>query len=329
MLLVLNRLALILATALFALFTFGALTYQTEPPWRVLFYAALALTVLAVWRAGRKWGWLVLTAGLVVVAGWYAQIRPSNDRIWESDVSRGVTAVTHGNFVTLQNVRDFDWQTRDQGTERWRDMTFDLREITEVDLFNSIWSSPLIAHTLISFGFSDGRRIVFSAEIRREKGEVFSTFGGFFRKFELVIIAATEEDIVRLRTTARREDVSLFPLRVTPDQARELFLAYITRANALKDHPEFYNTLTSNCTTIIWELAHAIDHRLPFDWRVLVSGMLPEYLKSRGLLYSDQDIATIREEARISALAQAQDLRGSAYSQLIRSGSVRELMPKP
>lgn len=327
MLTVLNRIALTLLTAVFVVLTLGALTFQLAPPLRWLGYAALALAVAAVIAAGRRRGWLVLGLAVLAVAGWYSSIRPSNDRNWAEDVAHGVSALRQGDIVTLTNIRDFDWQTRDKAIPHWRQMTVDLRELRSVDLFNSVWASPLIAHTLISFGFADGRHIVFSAEIRRENGEVFSTYGGFFRQFELVMIAATEEDIIRLRTNLRREDVSLFPLRVTPDQARELFLTYIERADVLQSAPEFYNTLTSNCTTIIWQLAHMVDRRLPFDWRILVSGRLPEYLKDRGLLYSTAPIATIRQNARITPLALQHDVKGPQYSQIIRSGAVQSLMP--
>ncbi len=326
MLKTLNRAALVLVTILFLVLSLGALTFQTAPPIRWICYALTGAVAVGVIGAGRKWGWLVLALGIAGAGLWYQTIQPRADRIWAEDVARGVTGVVHGDFVTLTNVRDFDWQTRDEAEVRWRDMTFDLREITSVDLFNSVWSSPLIAHTLIGFGFEDGRHLVFSAEIRREKGEVFSTFGGFFRQFELVMIAATESDIVRLRTTMRGEDVSLFPLRVSRDQARELFLSYITRANKLQAQPEFYNTLTSNCTTIIWELAHTFNRSLPFDWRVLVSGMLPEYLQDRGLLQVDAPIAEIRAAARISDLARQSDASGAAYSTVIRSGAVSSLL---
>lgn len=98
---------------------------------------------------------------------------------------------------------------------------------------------------MISFGFSDGDHIVFSAEIRRERGRSFSESGGFFKEFELVMIAATENDFVRLRTDVRREDVSLFPLRLSPQYARELFVSYIEKANELADKPEFYQTITT------------------------------------------------------------------------------------
>lgn len=325
----LATIALVLATGVFVLLAFGAIHYQLLPPLRGFAIAALCIAALSIlWLRG-NWGWLLLAVSMAVSLSLYHTIRPSNDRDWAPDVSRTVTGVRHGNFVTLSDVRDFVWQTRDQGTERWVDLTVNLDDIQTVDLFNSTWSSPLIAHTLISFGLRNGNHIVFSGEIRREKGEVFSTYGGFFRRYELALIAATERDIIFLRTNARREDVSLFPLDVTPAEAREMFLAYVAMGNRLHAKPEFYNTLTANCTTIIWQLAHTVDGRLPFDWRILVSGRLPDYLIGRGLLYSDAPRATILEDARISGLAQAEAKPDRDYSTVIRSGKAQNLRPKP
>ena len=63
----------------------------------------------------------------------------------------------------------------------------------------SYWTGPYIAHTLISFGFADGRFLTFSIEIRKEKGESFSAIGGFFKHFEMSLIAADERDILGVR----------------------------------------------------------------------------------------------------------------------------------
>ena len=62
---------------------------------------------------------------------------------------------------------------------------YDLRQLRSADLVMSYWMGPAIAHTLVSFGFADGRHLVFSLEIRKERGESFSALGGFFRKFEM------------------------------------------------------------------------------------------------------------------------------------------------
>src|SRR3546814_1113198 len=104
----------------------------------------------------------------------------------------------------------------------------------------SYWMGPLIAHTLVSFGFRDGRHLAFSIEIRKERGEAYSALGGFFRKFETSLIAADERDIVRLRSNVRREDVDLYRVALSPSAIRSLFLAYLTEAESLRRRPRWY-----------------------------------------------------------------------------------------
>ena len=86
---------------------------------------------------------------------------------------------------------------------------------------------------LISFGFAEDDHVVFSVESGVRSRRSFSEIGGFFKEFELVVIAADERDIVRLRTNVRRERTYLFRLNFEPAVMRALFLAYVAEANAL------------------------------------------------------------------------------------------------
>lgn len=319
---------LVVVTAGLTVFSLGAVHYQVPTPLRWIAIAAILICLVLTLWLGPKWGWLVLLIEAAVVFAWYSTIRPSNDLAWASDVAHGVTGTFDGDLVTLHNVRDFRWETRDKAAEAWRTVTVDLRQIDSVDIVTSVWGSPLIAHTLISFGFQDGQHIVFSGEIRRQQGEKYSTFGGFFRKFNLVLIAATEADIIALRTNARREEVALYPLQVTPQQARDVFVRYIELGNDLAQHPRFYNTILTNCTTIIYELARASDQRLPLDWRILASGKLAEYLHRVGLLAPQMNMPEIRENARISALGQKSGGDLGDFSAVIRSGGYGNLIPE-
>ena len=198
-----------------------AVHYQLRPLIGVWAYAVpLLLLVLQAWVSlmGRGRAWAVLAIMVAVVALGWAQVRPLQLRDWAPELSRGVVADIQGSSVHLSNVRDFRWRTRDDGEPRWMSQMVDLDQLETVDFISTVWASPHIAHTMVSFGFSDGQHVVFSAEIRREKHEKFSEIGGFFKQFELVLIGATEEDIVKLRTHARNEDVSIFPLTMTPEQ---------------------------------------------------------------------------------------------------------------
>ena len=91
----------------------------------------------------------------VALVVWYARLRPSNDRDWAPDVSRPLTSEIGPRIVTVHDVRDFDWRRDDDFTPRWREEDYDLSQLESVDLVNSYWAGPVIAHTILSFGFGE------------------------------------------------------------------------------------------------------------------------------------------------------------------------------
>ncbi|MGP9689943.1 Lnb N-terminal periplasmic domain-containing protein [Psychrobacter sp. AOP22-C1-C5] len=221
--------------------------------------------------------------------GWFFSIEPKQDRDWMAEVDRQVTYernATNPDLITLTNVRNFDWQTDTDATEHWETRTVDLSKLSGVDVTNSYWMGPLIAHTLVSFRFEDDRPLAFSFEIRKEKGESFSALAGFFRRYELSLIAAEERDVIYTRSNARGEQVYLFPVsHLQHHEVRSLFDSYLSAADDLNAAPAWYNTLLSNCTNIIFYMARIVSgDRLPWDYRIWVSGWLPNYLYDVGML---------------------------------------------
>ncbi|HEY9215506.1 MAG TPA: DUF4105 domain-containing protein [Ancylobacter sp.] len=316
----LNGAFLLAAVLLLAAWTCAAFWFQLGPVLRWVAIAAvvaLAATIVRLGQRRKLFGWLALAVALVAAVLWWMSIEPSDNRDWAPDVARGITARIQGSEVIVSNVRNFEWRTETDFTPRWETRRYEPDAITSVDLFTSVWGNPAIAHTLISFGFSDGQHLVFSAEIRRERGEEFSEIGGFFKQFELVMIAATESDIVRLRTNMRREDVHLYPLRMSPERARELFVSFLQMGNDLARQPKFYQTVTSNCTTVIFKLARLVNPGIPLDWRILVSGYLPEYLYDHGLIANDRPFEEIKAGAAISPRALKQP-DAADFSAMIR-----------
>jgi len=55
-------------------------------------------------------------------------------------------------------------------------------------------------------------------------------------------------------------------------------LVYVAKINELQKTPEFYNSLLTNCTTAIWKSTHNFLEDLPFSWKIIASGYVPEYL---------------------------------------------------
>ncbi len=236
-----------------------------------------------------KWLTGIYMAVWVVGLGWFFSIEPKQNRDWMPEVSQRVSYerdATNPDLITFTNVRNFDWHTDEDATEHWETRTIDMSKLSGIDVSNSYWMGPLIAHTLVSFRFEDERPLAFSFEIRKENGESFSALAGFFRRYELSLIAAEERDIIYTRSNARGEQVYLLPVsHLQQSEVKSLFESYLTAADELNAKPAWYNTLTSNCTNIIFYMARIVSgERLPWDYRIWVSGWLPNYLYDVGML---------------------------------------------
>lgn len=268
--------------------------------------AILVLISAALLVLRGTWAGAAVTAALLGgLLVWFVTLRPGGTHAWATDVSRPLRAEIDGSTVVLRDVRNFVWRTNEDVTPRWEDRTYDLDALSSVDLINSYWMGPAIAHTLLSFGFADGRYLAFSIEIRRAPGEEFSNLAGFFKRYELVVIGADERDIVLVRSNVRDEDVRIYRVKAEPAQIRGMFRALLERANHIAATPAFYDTLRSNCTTEMFGAAREVAPDLPWSWRIILSGYLPDYAYDNGLLDRRLAFAALRRRARIVERARA------------------------
>jgi hypothetical protein len=170
----------------------------------------------------------------------------------------------------------------------------------------------------VSFGFSDGSYVAISVELRREPGETFSPVKGLLKQYELMYVVADERDVIRLRTGHRHDEVYLYPVRADAGQRRRLFVSMLTRANRLREHPEFYNTLTNTCTTnIVRHVNEIAPGKVPLSYKVLLPGYSDRLAYDLGLLDTDLpfDEAQARHHINARALRYADN---PAFSALIR-----------
>ena len=303
------------------LWTVAALYFDVRISWlRLPLAVVYGLGILTVWIFVRRpWKMIVTAAGFVIVVTWWFSLQPSNNRDWLPDVAVLPYADINGDQVVVHNIRNCDYRTETDFSVQHYDKTCDLAALRSADLYLVTWGSPHIAHTMVSFGFTNGDYVCFSIETRKEKGEDYSAVKGLFRQFELTYIIADERDLVRLRTNYRKdEEVNLYRLQATPAQARKLFLDYLRRANELHEHAEWYNALTDNCTTAIRTQRDVAD-RAPWDWRMLLNGHLDELLYEHGTIVTNLPFAELKKLSNINARAKAADAAAD-FSQQIRKG---------
>jgi hypothetical protein len=279
--------------------------------------AAVVLFSRRRWRAAGAFA-----AAFLLLLVWWSTVRPSNNRDWQPEVAVLPYATIDGDLVTLHNIRNFEYRSETDFTPAYYDKTFDLRRLDSVDLIATYWMGPTIAHIMLSFGFAGRDYVAFSIETRKERSEEYSTLKGFFRQYELYYVVADERDVLRVRTNYRKdppEDVYLFRVHGPTENARRLFKEYVRKINALKERPEFYNTLTTNCTINILMHTRVNPGHLAFSWKVLLSGYVPEYVYDNGRLDTSMPFEDLKKRSRVNEAAQAAD-RAPDFSQRIRAG---------
>ena len=302
-----------------------ALWYRTNgaPAMKALsvcLWSALSLVLLAVlWQGRTVAAAAAFAAAFGCLLAWWRRIAPSNDRMWADDVARMTSGTIDGNRATLRNVRNFDWRSDTDYSQRWETRSYDLDGLKSVDIIMSHWQGPAIAHMLISFGFETGEYVAFSVEIRREKHQTYSELGGFFKEFELSVLAADERDVIGLRTNVRGEDDYLYRVRVRRPVMRSLFLGYIGEANSLVLQPRFYHTIAVNCTTLVYHMLRRIVGPLPLSHQIIFSGYIPEYIYRVGGLDRRFPLDDLRAFGRITDRARRAG-RSDTFSADIRQG---------
>lgn len=260
---------------------------------------------------------LALLAGGVV----WATTKPSHDRAWVPGQEVLPEVVFEDSLVRVRNVRSFAYRSADDFTPAYEDRTYDLRKIERVwfvlSPFAKGWRGP--AHTFLSFSFSDSQHVAVSVEARREVGEEYSVWKGAARRYELMYVIGDERDLIGLRSAIWRDPVYLYPMRATPEQARELFVRMLRRAHQIERRPELYNTVTNNCTSNIVDAVNDFATRkIPTGIEVFLPGYSDRLAHERGLIDTDLPLEAARERFRVDERARAA-FGAPDFSQRIRA----------
>ena len=251
--------------------------------------------------------WTVCVACCALSAAGCKTIAPSNHRDWTPDQALLPYAEIEDDQVHVHNIRNCEYLSDEEYIVNHYNRTIDVEDLETVDfLIVPFRDMPALAHTMLSFGTSDGKQLAVSVEIRREREESYAAWKGGMRQYEIMYVLGDERDLVRLRTNFRRDAVYLYRARAEPEQVQALFIDVMERANKLRDKPEFYDTLTNNCTTnIVRHINHLSPDRVPYSYKVLLPGHSDRMAHDLGLLDTDLPFLQAKRRARIDELALA------------------------
>lgn len=248
----------------------------------------------------------ILLSAVILYILFIIVVKPSNDRDWSPDQEVLSYAEINGDEITIKNIRNFSYTSVSEYTPAYYDKTVNLSELKKVYYIVEPFSGAVgAAHTFVSFEFEGDQFVAISAEIRKQKGEIFSPFKGLFRKYELMYVIGDERDLIKLRTNYRKDQVYVYPVKASKEKAQALFVDMLERANSLKEKPEFYNTLTSTCTTnIVSHINKVSPERVPFSFKVLLPAYSDQYAHELGLIDTDHTLEEARKKYLVNERAE-------------------------
>jgi len=300
----------------------GLAIYYSNLPWLpVRLVLAITFTIFGIWTLffAHKPRITTLYAALYIgLLVWWSTILPSHDRIWRPEVAVMPRAIINGDTVRFTGFRNFDYRSRNDFTVRYEEREVSLSHLIGVDLFISYWMPGPIGHTFLSSIFDNAPPVSISIETRPEVGEGFSPIASLFKQFELIYVVGDERDLVRVRTNYRHEVTYLYHLKISAENARQLFIVYLKRINELADKPEFYHLLSNSCTINIIRYANATGREGRLDFRHFLNGWIDGYLYAKRWLNTTLPLDELRRRSQINEAAQAAG-NSVDFSQRIRA----------
>jgi hypothetical protein len=265
-----------------------------------LIVVGVSLALLPVWA----WALAIWFGLLLLTILWWRSLHPETDRDWKTEMSVLPHAKLMGDDLLIRQFRNFRYTSTGDPLPQYEERTFDLTKLESLDYFLAHWSGPVIAHTLVSFGFGDGQFLVLSVEARLRNGQSYSPLCGLCRSYELIYVLGDERDIIQLRTNIRRERVYLYRVRMPRQETRQLLLDYLARVAKLEERPEWYNSIVSNCTTNLFYHGRS---RVPW-WllpQIFLNGLSARAIYLRGFLDRSVPFGELHSRSEISERAQA------------------------
>ena len=219
------------------------------------------------------------------------EYKPLINRKWDPNHAVQATAQINGDTVMIHNIRSTKYNNSQEFTVSHYDDSFSLSTLQTLDLIEIPFrGNTSLAHVEVSFGFSDGRYLVFSAEARYENGESYDPVGGMCNQFEMIYTIADERDAIELCTEVIKNDVFLYRLDLTTEEVQTIFVDMLNRANKLSTTPEFYHTVRNNCTSnVIMHINRARPGAIPREYRAFFPGYLDHLLYDLKMFKTDAE----------------------------------------
>ena len=256
--------------------------------WGTVAYTLLLLVLYIAFRRGQITAAWDMGAIISVVIAHFIMLTPQevfSKTDWQTPWLRRAHAIFDHQQITIYDVRNFRYRSAKEFDINYIAMQIDPDKVLHLDVALSHWNGlEKVAHTMLTFSFSDGQHLAFSMETRVPQGKKQGLIPGLFKQYELLMVVATEQDIFKLRTDHRQEELYLYRTNADKKQCREILESLLQALNHQHSSPEFYNSITRNCTTSLTPILRKLDPGFTDDIRLLLNGNSDELLYDLGYL---------------------------------------------
>jgi hypothetical protein len=263
----------------------------------------------------------ILAALFFILLAYLALQSPNNEGPWKPEQATTAVATLQGRTVTINNIRDFRYNENGSQIieENYLQQSYSLDDLQRIWFGLSHFGPYGLAHSFLSFEFSDGQYLVLSVEARQRPQQNYNPVLGLLREYTKIYVMATERDVIGVRSHKRGERVLLYPVIDSSGPSTEaFFLALIEDMNSLHTDAAFYNTLLDNCLTNLLKHTASIDEISFTDFRVLLPGHTDRLTYALGSTPSDIPFEDARRLATVNP--KNSHIDDANLSQLLRCG---------
>ncbi|MBI2033396.1 MAG: DUF4105 domain-containing protein [Candidatus Levybacteria bacterium] len=249
---------------------------------------------------------LFLAFFFIVITEVFLIVKPSNNRLWEFGFEKSPDITLEGSNISIENFRNFRYAPGKIVSSTYTKTDVDVNDlerawfVVEPFEIKPLLPSTGIAHTYFVFDFKNHDPIAISVEARREKNEEYSAWLGLFNKFELIYIWGEELDITGRRALVENQPLFMYPLTISQDASKKLFIQLAKATNDLYKNPRFYNTLMTNCTNELARNANTIKKdAIPFTIALILPGYSAQELYRLGFIPTNAPFEKISQRYQI------------------------------
>lgn len=266
----LQRCAVLIATVLLALLLLWSVGLIVCQPVCAIPMLPVAGLIYWHWKIKgklslRKWLWVYVVTQVAI----FLCLPAPQDTAWEAFSAKVPRFYSEYGYLRMDNIRNFCHRSAEDYDIRYSETDFRIADIVGASYAESRPSADRSeCRPMLSFELRNGHYLVVAPEVRYP-AEGRNPLKAWYKGYGLLYVFGTEEDIFLRCTDIMEEQLRLYPLNISPQQAQQLFRRCIALSRRSVSTNEVYHPLWDRYLSGIARALHsvcpAIPQMVPFD----------------------------------------------------------------